>query len=122
VERHHVTGRVGAEDTPYLDPELWIWVCRDDHALASDDQLRMADHGPDLIRADATRLDRLEGRLSRLAAFLGRLAEGLGIAVLVSFLGGLAFHVERWADDLRTAIAILDAGSPGWRTLPGMNG
>jgi hypothetical protein len=34
----------------------------------------------------------------------------------------MADHVERWAEDLRRAIQLLDAHSPGWRTLPGMNG
>jgi hypothetical protein len=121
-ERHHLTARVGGEDTPYLDPELWVWTCHDDHSLASDDQLRMADWETDLTRSGVTRLDRLEVRLRRVAAFLGRLAKALGMPVVVAIVARLATHIERWAVDLAAAIAILDSAMPGWRTLPGMNG
>jgi hypothetical protein len=122
AERHHLTGRLGSEDSPYLDPDLWAWACWDDHALASDDQLRMAHQEADLTRAAATRLDKVTARLRRVAAFFGRLAECLGSPVLVAILATFASHAERWADELGMIITILDAHSPGWRTLPGMNG
>jgi hypothetical protein len=122
AERHHPTARVAGEGSPYLDPGFWVPACHDDHALIRDDQLRMADFEPDLTHTDVTILDRLEVRLERVAAFIGRVAEVLQVAVVVAILAGLATYLERWGNELTTAIAILDAGMPGWRTLPGMHG
>ncbi len=82
----------------------------------------MEDLERDLARADATILDRLEVRLRRVAAFIGRVGGAIGIAALVALMAGLATHVERWANELGTAIAILDSAVPGWRTLPGIHG
>ena len=121
-ELHHPTGRVAGEGSPYLDPGFRAPACHNDHALIYDDQRRMVDLEPDLTQTDATILDRLEVRLRRVAAFVGRVGEAIGIAALIALMAGLATHVERWANELGSAIAILDAAMPGWRTLPGING
>jgi hypothetical protein len=121
-ELHHPTARVAGESSPYLDPGFGVPACHDDHALVGDDQRRMADLEPDLARGDVTILDRLEVRLRRVAAFVGRVGEALGLAALVALLVSLATHLERWANELGTAIAILDSAMPGWRTLPGIHG
>ena len=121
-ELHHPTARVAGEGSPYLDPDFRVPACHDDHALIYDDQRRMADLEPDLGRDDVTILDRLEVRLRRVAAFVGRVGEILQIAGLIALVAGLATHVERWANELAVAIAILDSSVPGWRTLPGIHG
>lgn len=121
-ELHHPTARVAGDGTPYLDPEFRVPACHDDHALAGDDQLRMADVEPDLAREDVTIIDRVEVRLRRVAAFSGRIAEVLPLAALVTLIAGWGTHLERWANELASAIAILDAAMPGWRRLPGMDG
>ncbi len=122
VELHHPTARVGGDDSPYLDPEFRVAACHDDHALVSDDQLRMRALEPDLDRADVTVLDRLEVRLRRSAAFVGRVGGAIPLAALVMMITGLAVHLERWANELASAIGALDRAVPGWRTLPGING
>jgi hypothetical protein len=121
-ELHHPTARVSGDGSPYLDPDFRVPACHDDHALIYDDQRRMADLEPDLARDDVTILDRLEVRLRRVAAFVGRVGELLQIAALVALVVGLATHFEGWANELGTAIAILDSAMPGWRTLPGIHG
>lgn len=121
-ELHHPTARVAGDGSPYLDPGFRVPACHDDHALIYDDQRRMADLEPDLARDDVTILDRLEVRLRRIAAFVGRVGEVFQIAGLIALLIVLASHVEHWANDLAAAIAILDAAVPGWRTLPGIHG
>jgi hypothetical protein len=97
-------------------------MCHGDHSLVGDDQLRMADLEPDLAREDVTIFDRVEVRLRRIAAFAGRVAEAIPLAVLMALLAGFGTHLERWANELASAIAILDAAMPGWRRLPGMHG
>ena len=82
----------------------------------------MADLERDLARDDVTILDRLEVRLRRTAAFAGRVAEAIALSAVVALMLGFATHLERWANELDTAIRILDAAVPGWRTLPGMHG
>ena len=121
-ELHHPTARVAGDGSPYLDPDFRVPACHDDHALAGDDQLRMTDIEPNLSREDATILDRIEVRLRRVAAFGGRIAEVLPVAALVALIAGLATHLDRWANELASAIGILDAAMPGWRRLPGMHG
>lgn len=121
-ELHHPTARVAGDGSPYLDSGFRVPACHDDHALIYDDQRRMLDLEPDLAGDDATILDRLEVRLRRVAAFIGRVGETIGIAVLVALMMGLATYFERWANELGSAIAILDSAVPGWRTLPGING
>lgn len=122
AELHHPTARVAGERSPYLDPDLGVPACHDDHALIYDDQRRMAELERDLERLDATILDRLEVRLRRTAAFAGRVAEAVALSAVVAVILGFATHLERWANELDTAIRILDASFPGWRTLPGMHG
>ncbi len=121
-ELHHPTARVAGEGSPYLDPDFRVPACHDDHALVGDDQIRMADVEPRLAQDDTTILDRLEVRLRRTGAFVGRVAEALKIAVVVALVVGLATYLERWANELAAAIGILDSALPGWRTLPGMHG
>jgi hypothetical protein len=121
-ELHHPTARVAGDGSPYLDEGFRVPACHDDHALVGDDQRRMADLEPDLTRAGATILDRLEARLRRVAAFVGRVGEAIGLVALVALMTGLATHLERWANELGAAIAILDSSMPGWRTLPGIHG
>jgi len=121
-ELHHPTGRVAGDGSRYLDPDFRVPACHDDHALVGDDQRRMAGLEPDLGRSDATTLDRLEVRLRRAAAFLGRVGEALQVAAGVALMVGLAVHLDRWANELTIAIGILDAAAPGWRRLPGING
>lgn len=122
VERHHPTARIAGEHSAYLDPEFWAWACHDDHALAYDDQVRMAEFEPELGGPNSTRLEVLEVRLRRVAAFFGRLAEAIGLPALVPILAIFATHADRWANELHDVIGILDAGIPGWRTLPGLHG
>ena len=109
---HHPTGR--GSDLAYLDPWLKIAHCHSDHELAHDD-LRSADlEDPS---PGNSFLEELELGLRRLGVFLGRLPSAVA-------LGDLLAMLARWcvtkADCLRGVIAALDAGNPGWRSLPGM--
>lgn len=118
AERHHPTARVAGDRSPYLDAELRLPVCHDEHQLFGDDQKRDADLEPDLTDPGATSLDWLLVRLRRLAASGGRCAEATSNETLKAFIALLAAHVERWANQLATAIAGLDRAAPAWRTIP----
>jgi hypothetical protein len=121
-DKHHPTARIADERSPYLDPELHLPVCHDDHELFGDDQKRQADLETDLATARTTILDWLEVRLRRLAAFGGRCAEAIVNETLKALVAALARHLDRWADELARAIAGLDRAYPAWRTIPEVHG
>jgi hypothetical protein len=116
-EVHHLTARVAGDRSRYLDPDLRMPACHDDHQLFGDDQKRHADLEPSL-RNRTTLLDWLEVRLRRLAAFGGRCAEAIVNEALKALVGVLAQHMDRWANELARVIAGLDRAYPAWRTIP----
>jgi len=122
VAEHHPTARIAGDHSPYLDPELHLPVCHDDHELLGDDQKRMVDLEPTLSDELATVLDWLEVRLRRLAVFGGRCAEAMVNETLKACVADLAQHLDRWADELARAIAGLDRAHPAWRTIPEVHG
>jgi hypothetical protein len=91
VEQHHVLGKAH-------DEALMVPLCLNHHAQLTEDQ---RSRGVRLQNA-ATFPERLEAMLRGLAAFFERLAE--------------RFH--NWADQLLAFIQGLDAGWPGWRSMP----
>ena len=66
VDAHHLTGR--APGRFYLDPELVVPLCHDDHELAHDDLRAARVDVP--ARRSWSRLRAVEFRLERLALFL----------------------------------------------------
>src|SRR5205823_13197345 len=116
-EDHHLTARVAGDRSPYLDPDLRLCVCHDDHQLFGDDQKRMVDLEPNL-RERTTFLDWLEVRLRRLAAFGGRCAEAIVNEALKALVAVVAQHLDLWANELARVIAGLDRACPAWRTIP----
>jgi hypothetical protein len=122
VAEHHPTARIAGDFSPYLDPELHLPACHDDHELFGDDQKRQVDLEPNLSSERATVLDWLEVRLRRLAAFGGRCAEAIVNETLRTFVAALAQHLDRWANELACAIAGLNRAFPTWRTIPEVHG
>jgi hypothetical protein len=119
VAKHHLTARDHRER--YLDPRLTGPLCHDHHEFVGDDEYTLADgHVVDT----STGLGRLEVRLTRLAVFLGTLADSpvlAGLPVpLARFLADLARHLAAWAGELAQSIQLLDRYQPGWRTIPGI--
>jgi hypothetical protein len=93
LERHHVLGRVHAE-------EVTLPLCRNCHALETE---RMRDAGIPLDHERRHLLETLE------AVLLG----------LATFLRSLAAALERYGSDLAALIAQLDQGIPSWRDIGG---
>lgn len=92
VDAHHLTGR--DPDGCYLDPDLVVPLCHDDHELAHDD-LRHAD----LDRPDPDQWSPSFGvafRLCRVALFLARTPQHFPTG-LSSVLAKAQWH---WADEL----------------------
>jgi hypothetical protein len=114
-DRHHPTGRDDADR--YLDPELEVSLCHDDHELCHDD---LKSSNIEVPRSTPTFLERVALALERLSRFLARLAEAREGGCLGGFLTSLAGASARWAEGLSTTIDALDAGAPTWRTLPGI--
>jgi hypothetical protein len=110
---HHPTGR--DPQGVYLDPDLKLPFCHDDHELAHDDwrMLRIADPARGGEGAvPLTLVERVELRLRRLAATTGRLAAACPGWV---WIGELARSFKRWADELALDIRARDQRDPGWR-------
>jgi hypothetical protein len=119
VAKHHPTAR--DNDDRYRDPRLRAPLCHDHHEFVGDDEYTLADgHQTDT----STELGRLEVRLTRLAVFLGTLADSPALtglpAPLARFLVDLAEHLAEWARGQAQSIALLDRYQPGWRTIPGI--
>ncbi len=109
VERlHHLTGR--GPDGRYLDPELQVGVCHDDHELAHDD---LRHDGTDKPLRVVCVFEGVAYRLERVAAFLSRVAEHAPLA----WIAKLARSMRQWAGELRGGIARLDALNPAWRMM-----
>jgi hypothetical protein len=111
---HHVTAT--GDDGRYLDPKFTASVCHSCHELVGDDLNTI---GTPRGATTDTFLGSLELRLTRTAAFVGRVAEAAP-EPFATCLGWLAAHLERWASGLRTAIGALDQNAPTWRTIPGV--
>jgi hypothetical protein len=88
-DRHHLTAT--DERGAYLDPELRAPLCHDHHELASDDLHTV---GTPAGSRSTTFLGSLELRLTRTAAFLGRVADAAP-EPFASFLALLALHLAR---------------------------
>ncbi len=110
THRHHLTGRDASGR--YLDPDLWTWLCHDDHSIQDDDWRSI---GVDGTPSVPMFLERLELSLRRNATFFARLDEAAG---------GDSFHgrIARWclhmAEGLRRTLDAFDRAMPSWRQLP----
>ena len=114
-DRHHLTGR--GPDGDYLDPDLAVPVCHDDHELAGEDLRAEGLERP--LRAPSgpvTAVEQVAYRLDRVGVFLGRVAEVVPALVWVTVLAG---HLRRWAEQLWGTARRLDAWDPGWRLAGG---
>jgi hypothetical protein len=107
---HHPTGKDA--DNEYLDPDLRIPVCHNDHELIHDDwhTLGLHDALPGL-----SRLELIELGLRRLAIATSRFAEAHPDW---SWAAGIAVAFGRWADELAAELRARDARDPGWRQDP----
>jgi hypothetical protein len=114
---HHPTGR--GPDGRYLDPDLTFPSCHDHHELSHDDWralgIQDCEHGQEPGRPPSF-IERVELRLRRLAATVGRLAEA---HPQHKWLATLARALKCWADELARDIAVRDKRDPGWRSDPG---
>ena len=114
---HHPTGR--GPDDRYLDPDLRLPYCHDHHELCGDDWRTLGVEDSKRDREPERTLsliERVERRLQRLAATVGRLAEA---HPQHTWLTAGARALKRWADELTSFIAALDRRDPGWRSDPG---
>ena len=113
---HHPTGR--GPDGRYLDPELRLPYCHDHHELCGDDWRVLgiddSKRGPAPART-LPLIERVELRLRRLAATVGRLADA---HPQHEWLAALARALKRWADELASDVAARDRRDPGWRSDP----
>jgi hypothetical protein len=109
--RHHPTGK--DHRNRYLDPELVVPVCHDDHELVHDDWRTLA---IEAVAEPQTFVEQVEIRLRRLAATLARWDEALGGG---TFLNVLAAALTGWADELAAFLRRLDTRDPTWREDPG---
>jgi hypothetical protein len=107
-DSHHLTGR--GPDGGYLDPELTVDECHDDHELLHED---LRQEGIDKPLRDANVFERVAYRLERAAVFFTRLAEQAPFAWLVKLAGSM----RQWAGELRSGVAALDARIPAWRLI-----
>lgn len=116
ADDHHVTGHS-------LDPQLSFGHCHDHHELLHDDWNTAGVPAKSRARDDRdedappTVLHAVYLRLTRLALWLGRLAQQ---GVFEPIAGKLAAALARWARSLAACIAALDAHVPGWRGAPGV--
>ena len=108
--RHHPTGRDYAEQ--YLDVDLTVSVCHDDHQLLHDDRHTL---GSEKVGAPLCWFDRVELRLRRLASDMARMAEAHPQS---EWWPRCAALLTRWADEIAAGSRALDARSPGWRADP----
>lgn len=108
--RHHPTGRDFAEE--YLDADLTVPVCHDDHELIHDDRRTLGTQEPP---APLSWFERVELRLRRIAGDLARLAE---LHPDKGWLPRCARWLLRWADELANGLRAMDARDPGWRSDP----
>jgi hypothetical protein len=95
-----------------LDPEFVQGLCHDHHAFIHDDA-----HTLGLEKLNGRRLtwfDRVEHRLRRWAAYLGRLES---CSAVPTPYGALARTLLRWADELARGIRALDEWFPAWRSV-----
>jgi hypothetical protein len=113
---HHPTGR--GPDGRYLDPDLTFPSCHDHHELSHDDWralgIQDCEHGQEPGQRLAF-IERVELRLRRLAATVGRVAEA---HPQHKWLAAPARVLKRMADELACFIAALDQRDPGWRSDP----
>jgi hypothetical protein len=107
---HHPTGK--GENGRYLDPEFVRPTCHDHHELVHDDAQTLG--WEKLQGRPLTWFERVELRLRRWAAFLGRLEAS---STLRTPYAVLAKTLLRWADELARGIAALDEDIPGWRWI-----
>jgi len=108
--RHHPTGR--DEHGRYLDPDLTLPACHDDHTFVHDD---WRDLGIEAVERPLTFFDRVETRLRRLATNCRRMDP----AGVNPFWTKLAAALVRWADEIARGTRRLDERDPGWRDDPG---
>ena len=104
--QHHLTGR-GA-DHEQLDQQFTVPLCHSDHELVHA-ELRTAKIDRPL--SATTVPERMERRLERVAAFLGRAYEYFPFV----WVGCAAVAVRQWALELGQFIAALDQWNPAWR-------
>lgn len=109
-DRHHVTGRDGADR--YLDPDFVFPLCHDDHEQQHDD---WRTQGLCDVPVRLSFVERIEVRLRRLATFAGRIAEAHPEWTWASIL---ARTLSIWADDARADIQARTARDPEWREDP----
>jgi hypothetical protein len=113
---HHPTGR--GPDGRYLDPNLKLPYCHDHHELSHDDWRALWIDDSERDRQPERRLtfiERVERRLRRLAATVGRLAEA---HPQHKWWAALARALKCWADELAHHLAAQDRRDPGWRSDP----
>lgn len=103
---HHLTGR--GHDGEQLDPEFIAPLCRQDHLLIHNDLRQQGIDNPVVAN---TAPERVERRLRRVALFLARVAEVLGLR----WVTGAVEAICGWADELALFVAALDNWNPGWR-------
>ena len=114
---NHPTGR--GSDGRYLDPDLRLPYCHDHHELFHDDWRTLGIDDCKRAREPERTLsfiERVELRLRRLAATVGRVAEA---HPQHKWLAALARALKCWADELARDIAVRDKRDPGWRSDPG---
>jgi hypothetical protein len=114
--RHHPTGR--GPDGRYLDPDLRLPYCHDNHELSHDDWRLLGIQAGEQGHVSERQLafiERVELRLRRLAVTAGRMADAHPEH---RWLAALARALKRWADELARDIAARDRRDAGWRSDP----
>jgi hypothetical protein len=114
---HHPTGR--GPDGGYLDRDLRLPYCHDDHTLVHDDWWTLRVQDPERGTEPAGELafiEHVEVALRRGAATAARIADAHSEH---AWIAAIARALKRWADMLRRHIEAQDRRDPGWRDDPG---